>query len=221
METNGAPESVRRAGAGEKPRTLSKELAGLRERFAEEAVTLREVIAVLRGRAYLLLLVVLALPFCTPIPLPGLSTPCGLVIALISLRLALGQHPWLPDRLLDRRLPPGFFRRVLAGTARIIRGLEFLLRPRLTLLADNGRLRQMHAVMMLVAALVLLLPLPIPFSNAFPAWVILLMAGGLLERDGGSIAAGYAAFAVGVGYFIFLGGAMHHLIDACRRLLAG
>jgi hypothetical protein len=38
---------------------------------------------------------------------------------------------------------------------------------------------------MLLAALSLLLPLPIPFTNSFPAWAILLMAGGiLLERDG-------------------------------------
>ena len=220
METDGAPEHGPRPGADERPLRLSEELAGLQSRFAEEeAVRLRDVIAVLHGRAYLLLLILLALPFCTPIPLPGLSTPFGTVIALIALRLALAQNPWLPDQVLDRRLPPGFFRRVLTATARIIRGLEVLLRPRLTLLAELGLLRRLHAVTMLVAAMVLLLPLPIPFSNAFPAWVILLIAGGLLERDGGFIVAGYAAFAGGVGYFLFLGGAAHHLIDACRRLL--
>jgi hypothetical protein len=37
-----------------------------------------------------------AFPFCTPIPLPGFSLPFGLVIAIIGLRLALGQKPWLP-----------------------------------------------------------------------------------------------------------------------------
>ncbi len=221
MATSAAPEHDRPVGVDGKPLRLSEELAGLQARFAGEAVPLRDVIAVLRGRAYLLLLILLALPFCTPLPLPGLSTPFGLVIALIALRLTLGQHPWLPEKLLDRRLPPEFFRRVLTATARIIRCLEFFLRPRLTFLFELGFLRQLHALAMLVAALVLLLPLPIPFSNAFPAWVILLMAGGLLERDGGFITAGYAAFAAGVGYFIFLGGAAHHLIDACRRLLAG
>jgi hypothetical protein len=216
METNGAPEH-----AEERPRRLSEELAGLQARFAEEAVTLRAVIAVLRGRAYLLLLILLALPFGTPIPLPGLSTPFGAVIALIALRLALGQRPWLPDRLLDQRLPPGFFRRLLTATAQIIRLFEVFVRPRLTPLADVGLLRQLHAVVLLVAALVLLLPLPIPFTNAFPAWVILFIAGGLLERDGGFIAAGYVVFAAGAGYFLFLGGAAHHLIDGFRRLLAG
>ena len=95
METNAAPESNPPTGGpltGAVPvsRKLSEELADLRFRLTEQPVTLREVILVLRGRAYLLLVILLALPFCTPVPLPGLSTPFGLAIALISLRLALG-----------------------------------------------------------------------------------------------------------------------------------
>ena len=226
METGAAPEREPRAGAaagdatGRSPR-LSEELAGLQARFAEESVTLRELVGVLRDRAWLLLLILLALPFCTPVPLPGLSTPFGAVIATIALRLALGQRPWLPERLLSRRLPAGFFRRLLTAAAWIIRCLEMLLRPRLAPLTGIGLLRRAHAMTMLVAALVLLLPLPIPFTNAFPAWVILLMAGGLMERDGLFIAAGYAAFAAGALYFLLLGGAAHQLLDALRRLLAG
>lgn len=188
--------------------------------FSERPVTLQEVIQVLHGRAYLLLLVLLALPFCTPIPLPGLSTPFGLVIALISLRLALGQRPWLPRRLLVKELPSGFFGRILTAAARVIQFFETFLRARLTLLTDIGLLRQAHAVIMFVSALMLLLPLPIPFTNAIPAWVILLTAAGLMERDGVFISAGYAVFAAGIGYFGFLGGATHHLIDAIRRWLA-
>jgi hypothetical protein len=221
METNAAPKSGLPAGAVPVPRKLSEELADLRSRLTEKPVTLQEVILVLRGRAYLLLVILLALPFCTPIPLPGLSTPIGLGIALISLRLALGQRPWLPGKLLRWQLPAGFFTRIFAAATGIIRLLEKFLRPRATLLVDVGLLRQMHAVMMLIAALVLLLPLPIPFTNTFPAWVILLVAGGMLERDGAAIAAGYAVFAAGSLYFLFLGGAAHQLFDAFRRLLAG
>src|SRR5688572_13594976 len=87
--------------AFEKPRRLSEELAALVEAFAERSVTLQEVLEVLHGRAYTLLLFFLALPFCTPIPLPGVSTPFGIVIALIGFRLSLGQKPWLPKKLLN------------------------------------------------------------------------------------------------------------------------
>ena len=42
--------------------------------------------------------------------------------------------------------------------------------------------------------LLLLLPLPVPFSNVVPAWGVMLIAAGLLERDGGFILAGIAGF---------------------------
>jgi len=193
------------------PRKLSAELADLHTRTATRVVTLREVIYVLRGRAYLLLVMLLALPFLTPIPLPGLSTPFGLAIAAVALRLALGQRPWLPMKLQRRELPPGFFGRLFIVAERMIRFLEKFLRPRLTWLTDTGLLQQLHALLMLVAALALLLPLPVPFTNSFPAWTILLLAAGLLERDGVFILAGYLVFAAGVLYFVFLGEAAAQL----------
>lgn len=199
------------------PRKLSVELAELRDQAAERAVTLREVIYTLQGRAYLLLVLLLALPFITPVPLPGLSTPFGLAILLIAARLSLGQKPWLPMKLQRKELPAGFLRKLFAGAERVLRFLEKFLRPRLTLLTDTPRLVQLHAVLLLAAALALLLPLPIPFTNSFPAWTILLLAAGLLERDGLFILAGYVVFAAGVLYFVFLGEAtaalLHELVQ--------
>ncbi len=203
------------------PRKLSVELAELRDRSAERAITLREVIYTLHGRAYMLLVLLLALPFITPIPLPGLSTPFGLAIALIALRLSLGQRPWLPMKLQRKELPAGFLGKLLTVAARVLQVFEKFLRPRLTFLTDTPLLAQLHAVLMLVAALALLLPLPIPFTNSFPAWTILLVAAGLLERDGLFILAGYVVFAAGVFYFIFLGEAtatlLHELVQWIQR----
>lgn len=164
----------------------------LRE-FEVETVTLREVLGLLHGRGYVLLVMLLALPFCTPIPLPGLSTPLGLIIIFIGARLACGAKPWLPARLLDTRLPPEIFAKVFAFTQKLVRGFERLLRPRLLLLTAKPWLEQAHAVPIVLCAAVLFLPLPIPFSNVVPAWGILLLAGGLLERDGYFIIAGYLA----------------------------
>jgi hypothetical protein len=179
------------------------------------------VIYTLHGRAYMLLVLLLALPFITPIPLPGLSTPFGLAILLIALRLSLGQRPWLPMKLQRKELPPGFFAKVFAVAERVLRFLEKFLQPRLTFLTDTPLLVQLHALLMLTAALALLLPLPIPFTNSFPAWAILLLAAGLLERDGLFILAAYVIFALGVLYFVFLGEAatrlVQELIDWLKR----
>ncbi len=203
------------------PKKLSEEIAALRDRFATGPLTLGEVVTVLQGRAWTLVLVLLTLPFVTPIPLPFLSTPFGLAIALISLRMALGQKPWLPEKLLAKPLPPGFFGAVLRFSGRVLRVLEKFLRPRMAWLAETPWLARTHALAMGIAAIVLLLPLPIPFSNAFPAWLILLVAGGLLERDGGAILAGYGVGAGGIAFFYFLGEAAVRLLEAAKGWFAG
>lgn len=197
-----------------KPRKLSEELADLRAVAGERAITLREVIQTLGGRAYMLLVLLLAIPFITPIPLPGLSTPFGLAIALIAFRLSLGQRPWLSKNLQRKELPAGFIGKVFGFSEKLLRFFEKFLRPRLTFLTDTPLLVQLHAVLMLLAALALLLPLPIPFSNSFPAWAILLMAAGLLERDGLFILAAYVVFTGGVFFFIFLGEAAVALVQS-------
>lgn len=198
---------------------LSEEVATLRDRFAEGPLTLGQMVTVLQGRAWTLVIMLLALPFISPIPLPLLSVPFGLTIALISLRLALGQKPWLPARLMGKPLPPGFFGAVLTFSGKVLVVLEKFLRPRFSWLAESPVFLRLHALAMLGAALVLLLPLPVPFTNSFPAWMILFIAGGLLERDGVAIATGYGVGAGGVAFFYFLGEAAVRLAEAAKSWL--
>lgn len=206
METGGAPNAGTRPSVAvavpARPRKLSEEIARLIQQFELRSVTLRELIAVLEGRAYDLLLLLLALPFLLPIPLPGLSVALGTVIALIAFRLMLGQRPWLPQRLLDTKLPPKFFPVLLGSARRILRAFELLLRPRMLWLTAPP-LPRMHAMIIFFAAVVLLLPLP-PGTNFPPAVVIVVMSGGLLERDGLFVLGGYIAFALNVVFFALL-----------------
>lgn len=217
MATNAAPEPTRppAASAGNAetrlaatagrpvPRKLSEVIEQLITEFHMRPVTLREVIVVLQGRAYTLLMLLLSLPFLLPVPLPGLSTLLGLVIAAIALRLVLGQKPWLPARVLDRELPPKFFPSLLAGARRVLRMLEVMLKPRMLWLTNSPLLMRFHALVILLASLVLLLPLP-PGTNFPPALCIVIMAGGLLERDGRFILGGYLALAFNGAFFALL-----------------
>jgi hypothetical protein len=207
------------------PRKLSEELGMIVREFEVETVTLREVMLLLHGRGYVLLVMLLALPFCTPIPLPGLSTPLGLIIMLVGVRLAMGAKPWLPARLLDTRLPPEIFKKVFSFTRKIIVGFERLLRPRLLWITASPRLLQLHAVPIVICAMMLLLPLPVPFSNVVPAWGVMLIAGGLLERDGGFIIAGYVSAVITVVFFALIGifglEGVHYAWDWLRARFAG
>jgi hypothetical protein len=203
------------------PRKLSDEFAIILREFEVETVTLREVMSLLHGRGYVLLVMLLALPFSTPIPLPGLSTPFGLVILLIGVRLALGAKPWLPQRLLDTRLPPKFFAKVFAATRKILTWLERLLRPRMLGLTASPRLLQAHAVPIVLCALMLLLPLPVPFSNTLPAWGVILTSAGLLERDGRFIVAGYVSTVLAAAFFAVIGFAGVEAFDFVWQWIKG
>jgi hypothetical protein len=184
---------------------LSTELQGLIDAFAERAVRLRDVLEVMQGRGYNMLLVLLAFPFCTPIPMPGVSTPFGLIIALVGLRLALGQKPWLPVSLLEKRLPDGFFPRLLSATRRLIIWLECFLKPRLTRIMRWRLTRQSIGMMIGVSGLLLLLPLPIPFSNLLPAMTVVLLASALIEDDGFIAVLGACFFLLTLTFFAGIG----------------
>lgn len=212
MATNAAPEPPPASA----PPRLSEELARLRIAVGERAVTLGEIIGVLGLRAYLVLLVLLALPFVTPVPLPFLSTPFGLAIAGIALRLAQGRPPRLSARLRAKVVPRGFVGRVLAVAAGLIRFLERNLRPRLAAVVAVGLPIRIHAIAMLLAACVLLLPLFVPLTNAFPALAILLIAAGLLERDGLAVLAGHLMLVLGAAYFMLLGEGASEFVEWIR-----
>jgi len=185
-------------------KTLSQELHELAVEFEHRPVRLEEVIVVLQERAYTLLIIILALPFCVPVAIPGLSTPLGLVIAVIAGRFALGLPPWLPQRLLTTSLPARFFHTVLEATSKVVRLLERVLRPRWLALTATARLVRLHAFMVCLGAVALLIPAPIPFSNTLPALGILFCAAGTMERDGAAILIGYFFTALGIAYFVLI-----------------
>ncbi len=193
---------------------FSDELHGLATRFADHAVTLQEVIDALGARASALLVVILALPFCSPITIPGLSVPFGLVIAVLAARFALGLPPWLPRRLLAMKLPPRFFRAVLDGASKFSGVIERRLRPRWLWLTETAALRRLHMGLVCIGALLLLLPIGgIPFTNTLPALVVVLGTLGTLERDGAAVAAAYGFLLATVIYFVVFAGVFIQLIE--------
>lgn len=203
------------------PRPLATELAQLRDAFEGRSATLREMIGILGDRAYQLLLMLCTLPFLLPVSIPGVSTPFGLAVAIISLQLAVGRLPWLPTRLLDKRLAPDFLTKIVAVTRRVVGILEKALRPQLPALTGTRWLVALHYLTMSAAGLVLALPLPIPLTNTFPAWAILFLALGLLERDGLFVLAGYAMALATVVWFTILGAAVHQTLATMWHWLAG
>ena len=200
---------------------FSQELRGLVQQFADRPARLSEILAATQGRGFYLLLLLIGLPFLTPIPLPGFSLPFGLIVLVIGARLALGQRPWLPQKLLQWELPARFIARVLAAASWAVRWLEFLLRPRLGFLHEQWIYRRIAGTLIMLSGLLLLLPLPIPLTNSFPALTVVLLAAGAMERDGLFFLAGCAMFTVAVAYFGLLAFGGAHLLDNLWRTVFG
>ncbi len=194
---------------------ISVELGALSERYRERPVPLGDVLDTLGPRASALLIVICALPFSTPISIPGLSTPFGLVILLLATRYLLGLQPWLPGRLRRVILPGAFFTRMLAASSKLVGWLERRLEARLHFLADAHWKLRLHTSIVMVAALLLMLPLPPlpPFTNTLPALVAVVMTFSILKRDGAAILVGYGLFAFTIGYFVFWGAVVIETFD--------
>lgn len=156
-------------------------------------------------RCWPVVLVVMVLPFTTPVPTMGLSAPFGLGAAAIGLGLALGRSPRLPRRVREARVPPLLTAGMTRAGEALVGRLEHWVRPRLSGLVGSVPARWATGCTIVVAGILLALPLPIPFSNALPAWTILLLAAGLLTEDGFLSLLGWTLAAVTVAAFAVLG----------------
>lgn len=188
-------------GTEDIPQRLSAQLRQLADREEHDELTLGGLMDELQGRVYTLLLLVLALPMCQPVPLPGLSTPFGVAIALLGLRFALSQRPWMPKRLLATKLSGNFFPAVMRGGARVLGIFEKLLHPRMTTVFEFGQMRFLAGAIVCLCGLLLLLPLPIPGTNMLPALTVILTAAALSERDGYCLIAAGVAFLLTLAFF--------------------
>ena len=146
-------------------------------------MTVDELQAALKGRGVAMLLLLLALPFCL-VPVPGLSTPFGIAVLLIGIRIAFLQKPWLPKFIRQRRISAPRLVKVLSGGIRFAKLMEKVVKPRMHFLHSWPGAMNLIGLGIAAGGLLLLLPLPIPFSNMVPAWAVVLLTAGMMERDG-------------------------------------
>lgn len=202
METGAAPEPLPAAAPDAAP-TLLSQLKALASLFSQDEITLGEVFTRLGTSASGWIVLLLALPFCAPVTIPGLSTPFGLVIAVIATRSALGLSPWLPKRLLSLKLPPRFFKTVTEGAGRFVRWIEKRLHPRWSWLTGTDARLRFHYWSLCVSALLLALPLGgIPLTNTLPGLAVFVGMIGIMERDGLAILLSYLILLATIIYFV-------------------
>jgi hypothetical protein len=169
-------------------------------------VTLGELEKKLQGRGFALFILILSVPFCFPIAIPGLSIPFGVVIMLLGLRITFGRKPELPDFILRKQIKHRTFERIVTFATKLCVRMEKIAKPRMHFLQRSPGMVNMIGLGLASGGLQLLLPLPplIPLSNTIPAISVLLLTAGLIERDGVFVLAGYAVNLAAWIYFGFM-----------------
>ncbi|WP_262029513.1 exopolysaccharide biosynthesis protein [Microvirga sp. Mcv34] len=161
-----------------------------------ERLTVRQIMTVLQDRAFALLIVLLGLPNCLPMP-PPIPLVCGLLLALVAIQITFGREaPWLPRQLLNRSVARTDVERAVGRALPVFRRLERISRPRMTFLDTPVSMRVMGAVILILALGLLFAP---PFVGQIPLGLAVCLVGlGLVERDGLVIIAGLVIGSIGL-----------------------
>ncbi len=182
----------------------------LEEGNGDQGMSLNRILQRTEGRGIFLVMLFACLPFVVPVSLPGLSMAMGLIIGVLSVRLALGKPPALPRFLGERVLKPKTVQHILRASVRLLRLLEKLVRPRRTRWLGYPSALFVNGALMAFMALLLAMPFPpiVLFTNTFPSYAIILIAVSIMEEDGVTIWLGYAAVAATLVYYGFMGGVL-------------
>lgn len=164
-------------------------------------------------------MILFALPFVTPIPIPALSNVFGAVVVIISCRLAWRMPPRLPSFLGNREIPRERLKTFLRKATVVLQTVEKVVKPRFGNWMEWPAARFTNAMLLALMGFLLALPLPpvLPFSHSLPCWAIILIALAVMERDGVLIWLGYVAALGTFIYMAFFTGVVlmgiHRLVD--------
>lgn len=178
---------------------------------AGEPVTLDWVLARLHERAFGLFLLFLALPCCIPF-LYGIPQIVALPMMFVSLQILAGRRvPWLPEKLGARKVTPDGLAQLARRAGPWLRRIEALSRPRLSALTRSPADQVLGLALVLFSASILV---PLPGTNTVPGFAVVIVAMGLLERDGVLVILGTLIGTAWIATLVFAGATLASLIKA-------
>jgi hypothetical protein len=187
---------------------LSETLSDVANSIKGEHISLRQLLELIGEQGLLLFCMVLMIPFLLPVSIPGVSTVFSVVVIFIGIGVALNRVPWLPSRLLNHAVATENLIPALGKGANLVKWADRFIRPRMLVLTHGNTVNRFNGIMLIFAGILLIFPFGlIPFSNTLPALGVLLLAAGMLQRDGLFIVLGYVFNLLTVIYFgvLFVG----------------
>lgn len=172
-------------------------------------VSLHWVFDSLNERAFGFILLILALPCCIPL-LYGIPQIVALPLMFVSAQILIGRRvPWLPQKLAARRISTEGLNSLTMRAGPWLRRIEALSHPRLGFLTRPPVERLIGLALVLFSASILV---PLPGTNTVPGIAVVIVAMGLLQRDGLLVAVGSVIGTAWIGTLIFAGASLASLI---------
>jgi hypothetical protein len=168
----------------------------------ESVLTLDEFLVGLQGRSYAFAIMALNVPNIIPTGIPWLSTITGVPMLLLLAQYFAGRPVASLPAIIGRRgLPRAKLQHFLGRARRYIRWLEDTVHARREWWV-SGLPRRL--LLIAWSLNILLLALPIPFDNLFPAYAILFFCLALIEDDGMMAMLGWLLTAITAVWTVFL-----------------
>lgn len=203
--------------------SLADRLRLIMDRLPPEGVTLVEIRDLVGQDGLMVLTAFLTLIFLVPVSIPGVSTVFGAAILLIGICRLFNRALWVPKSLEKRVVSTEKLRGAFNRGLVLFQRLERVSRPgRLKWLTTGGPIGVLNDLGLILGAVLLMMPFGlIPLSNTLPAIALLLLAIGLLQRDGVCILLGHVMNVVTMIYFALLIGGGGVLIQQALRRFWG
>jgi len=168
---------------GPKHEAASDALERAVNQHSHDYVSLGELMHALHERGFGLLMLVLVLPNCVPVPLPpGISTIFSLPLLFLSTQMLMGlDSPWLPGWLHKKKINRRTLAKIISRANPRLKKIEILLRPRLSFASTRTGEKLLGGFWLIFS---ISIAIPLPMTNFIPGVGILVSALGLLSKDG-------------------------------------
>jgi hypothetical protein len=104
--------------------SIEDDILLLQQKGKNSSISIEEILQGLSGRWQPMILLFLSLPFCQPIQIPGLSTPFGIAIAFVGLKMIFGRYVWLPKSLLTKTITPETMQKITEKILWLLKKLQ-------------------------------------------------------------------------------------------------
>lgn len=182
----------------------SKKLDEIQEELPDENISLKELINVMSGEGLQFMIIILIAPFLIPASIPGSSTPFGILIILLEIAYLNNKSLYIPNFIGKYEISKENVLKLFDIIKKALSYVEKISKPR-GKLSSKKYVLKINAVVNIILAFLLFLPLPIPFTDFIPATSMLLLAVSTLEHDSYLMILGYVAAILTVIYFSSVG----------------